>query len=61
MRLLPAKRLLSQRPAIKVLFISGYSEEAIHSEDMAETSTAFLAKPVSVEKMAQTIRDLLKS
>ncbi len=56
-----AKRLLMQRPEVKVLFISGYTEDAVGLRDMPGVSTFFLAKPVSMEKMAHTIRDLLKS
>jgi len=44
-----------------VLFMSGYTEDAVSSIDLAGSSTAFLAKPVSMEKMAQTIRDLFQS
>jgi CheY-like chemotaxis protein len=40
-----AQRLLSDRPAMKVLYVSGYSEAAIQSHGVLGNNSAFIAKP----------------
>ena len=46
------------RPDIKVLFISGYTEEALHRR-MLWTDAAFLQKPFTEEVLARKVRDVL--
>src|SRR5262249_1073510 len=40
-----AERLQASRPALKVLFMSGYEEETIGSHGISAADLAFLAKP----------------
>lgn len=54
-----AETLRRQRPGLKVLFVSGYTEGAIaQSEDLAP-GTAFLHKPFTPEDLARKIRELI--
>jgi PAS domain S-box-containing protein len=53
------KRLAETHPKIKVLYLSGYTEEAIVSEGSAESSTAFLQKPFTLQHLSRKVREVL--
>jgi PAS domain S-box-containing protein len=53
-----ARRLTGQRPDLRVLYISGYSDIAIHQE-MLGPSVAMLEKPITLESLVGKVRDLL--
>ena len=44
-----AQKLLPMRPEMKVLFMSGYSEEAIAQHGVLNPGTEFLQKPFTTE------------
>jgi CheY-like chemotaxis protein len=46
------------RPDIRVLFTSGYTEEALHRREL-ERDAAFLQKPFTEESLARKVRDVL--
>jgi two-component system cell cycle sensor histidine kinase/response regulator CckA len=50
-----ARKLL---PDLPILFISGYAEEQLRASIDLER-VAFLAKPFSVQKLAESVRDAL--
>lgn len=54
-----AKSLLQARPTIKVLFLSGYTEDAILRESGHESGTAFLQKPFTLQTLARKVREVL--
>ncbi len=54
-----AKRLLGVRPEMKVLYISGYTEEAIINQGVLDPGTAFLQKPFTPGVLARKIREVL--
>jgi PAS domain S-box-containing protein len=54
-----ARRLTPLRPEMKVLFISGYTEEAIIHQGMLEEGTAFLQKPFTPNVLARKVREVL--
>jgi two-component system, cell cycle sensor histidine kinase and response regulator CckA len=56
-----ARLILTLRPGIKVLFVSGYSEEAIRSEGILEPSTLLVQKPFTPENLCRKVRQLLDS
>ena len=56
-----AQALLTRRPALKVLYMSGYTEEAIAKHGILDPGTSFLEKPFSPDTLARRIRDLLDS
>jgi PAS domain S-box-containing protein len=51
-----ARRLLEEKPALKVLYTSGYSAEVAGKDLPLEEGVNFLTKPFSAHKLAQTIR-----
>jgi two-component system cell cycle sensor histidine kinase/response regulator CckA len=54
-----AEQLLPARPGIKVLYLSGYTENAIVHHGVLEPGVEFLAKPFSQQALAQKIREVL--
>src|SRR5712692_2412357 len=54
-----SRRLRERRPAIKVLFISGYATDAAALEGIAMQNEPFLQKPFSMEELARKVRGLL--
>jgi len=54
-----AARLTAQRGDLKVLFVSGYTGEAIRQHGLLESGAAFLQKPFSPDVLARKVRDVL--
>jgi two-component system cell cycle sensor histidine kinase/response regulator CckA len=54
-----AERLAASRPEMKVLFVSGYTADALVHRDMHREEFAFLSKPFSLNTLAQKIRTIL--
>jgi PAS domain S-box-containing protein len=55
-----AKILLQQRPTMKVLFMSGHSDEAVSGPDrLLPTGTSFLQKPFGAEQLFRRMREIL--
>jgi PAS domain S-box-containing protein len=48
-----------QYPELKVLYISGYTDDAVFRHGMSTAETAFLQKPFSPVTLAQKVRELL--
>jgi CheY-like chemotaxis protein len=46
-------------PDIKILFLSGYSEELMHREDMIEQNINLMSKPVNTNDLLKKVRELL--
>ncbi|MGH6883457.1 MAG: response regulator, partial [Hypericibacter sp.] len=55
-----AERALATRPALKVLFTSGYTENTIVYHGKLDAEVHFLAKPYKLETLAQKIREALE-
>jgi CheY-like chemotaxis protein len=53
------KQLVGLRPALKVIYMSGYTEEAIVHHGVLNPGVAFLHKPFSSEALGQKIREVL--
>jgi two-component system cell cycle sensor histidine kinase/response regulator CckA len=47
------------RPGIKVLFVSGYAEDAVLQQGIELRGLAFLHKPFSLDTLAQKVREVL--
>jgi PAS domain S-box-containing protein len=54
-----ARRLANLRPQIKVLYISGYADNAVWYEGGLDSAVAFLQKPFSPEALAHKVREVL--
>ena len=54
-----AKRVCSLRPGVKVLFMSGYTDDAIIQRHGIDPSFAFLPKPFSSATLANKVREVL--
>jgi PAS domain S-box-containing protein len=54
-----ALQLAAQRRDLKVLFVSGYTGEAIRQHGLLERGAAFLQKPFSPEVLARKVREVL--
>ncbi|HDY88766.1 MAG TPA: response regulator, partial [bacterium] len=49
------------RPGLKVLFLSGYSEEMLYNEDVFLKGTNFMSKPIKPYELLRKIREILDS
>jgi CheY-like chemotaxis protein len=54
-----AKRISAKRRGIRVLFMSGYTDNVITSGGMLEEGLAFLQKPFSPAALVQKVREVL--
>jgi two-component system cell cycle sensor histidine kinase/response regulator CckA len=55
-----AKRVLGTRPEIKILYMSGYAEEALIGQPEF-AANALIEKPFAVDALAQRVRETLES
>jgi two-component system cell cycle sensor histidine kinase/response regulator CckA len=53
------RRLVEQRPALKVIYMSGYTEDAIVQHGVLKPGIAFLHKPFTSETLGRKVRDVL--
>ena len=54
-----ASKLAPNRPEMKVLFISGYTDDTVFRHGVLEGGVAFLQKPFNLKALAQRIREVL--
>jgi len=55
-----AERLAPQRPEMKVLFMSGYTDDAILQHGMLDSGVAFLQKPITPSTLTRKVREVLR-
>ncbi len=53
------EELVKARPGTKVLYLSGYTEDAIINEGSIDTATAFLQKPFTLQSLSRKVREVL--
>jgi len=54
-----AREICSLCPEIKVLFMSGYTDDVIAPHGISEERLAFIHKPFSPEALSQKVREVL--
>ncbi len=54
-----AEKLTAKLPNLKILFTSGYTDDAVVRHGVIETNTNFIQKPFSPESLATKIRLIL--
>ncbi|MDB5386443.1 MAG: Blue-light-activated protein [Planctomycetaceae bacterium] len=54
-----AKGIAASRPFIKVLYMSGYTDDAVVRHGVLEAETAFIQKPFTPNALALKVRDVL--
>ena len=54
------RQLMEERPGLRVLYMSGYTEEAIVQHGVIKPGIAFLNKPFTSEALGQKIREVLE-
>jgi PAS domain S-box-containing protein len=55
-----ADEIAAARPDMKVLFMSGYTDEAIHHHGVFGPGAAFIGKPFSAQALARKLREILE-
>jgi hypothetical protein len=56
-----ALRLTARMPGLRVLFVSGYSDDTLSQHGVLEPGGALLSKPFSLEEFAAKVREILDS
>ncbi len=56
-----AEKILKERPAVRLLFMSGYTDDATVRHGIVESRVAFLQKPFSPRALARKVREVLDS
>jgi two-component system cell cycle sensor histidine kinase/response regulator CckA len=56
-----ADRLSAERPGLRVLYVSGYTDHAVVRHGVLEEGIAFLSKPFDMSSLARTVREVLDS
>jgi PAS domain S-box-containing protein len=54
-----ASKLASSRPAMRVLYMSGYTKTGIDHQGLVETGVAYIAKPFGPKELLQQVRGVL--
>jgi CheY-like chemotaxis protein len=55
-----AERLAPQRPHMKVLFMSGYTDDAILQHGVLDSGVAYLQKPLTPTSLTRKVREVLQ-
>ena len=54
-----AQDLAAMRPGMKVVFMSGYTDDSVVRHGVSDASLAFLPKPLTPERLTRKVRDVL--
>ena len=55
-----AERLAPMRPEMKVLFMSGYTDDAVIQHGVLDSGVAYLQKPLTPRSLTQKVREVLR-
>ena len=54
-----SERVTAQRPDTRVLYMSGYTDQAIVHQGVLDAGTAFIQKSFSLDALSSKVRDVL--
>ena len=54
-----AERLIAMRPDLSVMYMSGYTDDAVVRQGVLEANVAFLQKPITPEPLLRKVREVL--
>jgi CheY-like chemotaxis protein len=54
-----ARRACALRPGLKVLYMSGYTDESIMQRGLLQGDEAFIQKPFTPDALSQKVREVL--
>jgi two-component system cell cycle sensor histidine kinase/response regulator CckA len=54
-----AERLAPKRPEMKVLYMSGYTDDTVVRHQVLDPDTPFLQKPFKPDSLARKVREVL--
>lgn len=54
-----AERLAQTRPEMKVLFMSGYTDDSVLHNGLLESGVAYVQKPLTPQALASKVREVL--
>lgn len=54
-----AERLVAERPTLKVLYMSGYTDEAMDQHGVLGSGVAFIQKPFTMSALSQKLREVV--
>jgi CheY-like chemotaxis protein len=55
-----AERVRAQRPDIKALFMSGYTDDAVLQHGVLDSGVAYLQKPLTPSSLTRKVREALR-
>ncbi|MEK6631295.1 MAG: response regulator, partial [Acidobacteriota bacterium] len=56
-----AARMAEARPDIKVLYMSGYTDDAMLRHGVVDSTVHFIAKPYSIQELTRKVREVLNA
>jgi CheY-like chemotaxis protein len=55
-----AERVATMRPELKVLFMSGYTDDAVLQHGVLDSGVAYLQKPLTPDSLTRKVREVLR-